>query len=64
MKFTQEQKRNLAHALMHLEDNDIHEPDGHRGWYIGVRRHFESRHVKAIGMIREWLDPAATFPVK
>jgi hypothetical protein len=50
-RFNRDERASLAHALMHLRQNDISEDDSYRGWYCGRRDHFIKRHVKAIEFV-------------
>lgn len=52
---TDEEIKNLRHALTHLKANRIHDKDKLEGWYCGVKSEFIKRHCKAIDMIEQWL---------
>ena len=57
---TQEERKNIEHALLHLGANKIadYETPGHGvggGWYAGNREHFVERHRKAIAMFQDML---------
>lgn len=55
-KTLREERANLAHALLHLEDNKIADASSHAGWYCGNREQFTKRHVKAIAFVRALLE--------
>jgi hypothetical protein len=59
-KLSKENRKNLAHALLHLRVNRIHEqmPDGDLAWYCGNRKEFVERHVKATAFIESLLKDA------
>lgn len=54
-RFTRDEKANLAHALMHLEANNIAEASAYGGWYHGNKKQFVNRHVKAVAFVRSLL---------
>jgi hypothetical protein len=58
---TQEERKNIEHALLHLRANGIADYDKpgpcvSGGWYAGNREHFVERHRKAITMFQDMLD--------
>jgi hypothetical protein len=55
-RFNREERANLAHALMHLEDNKIADDSTRGGWYCGNKEQFTKRHVKAIAFVRLLLE--------
>jgi hypothetical protein len=58
MKLDQDQMKNLAHILLHLESNRIADENynGNGGWHCGDKEQFIKRHKKAIKMIHELLN--------
>jgi hypothetical protein len=56
---TQEERKNIEHALLHMRANkiaDYDKPVHGGGWYAGNREHFVERHRKAIAMFQDMLD--------
>jgi hypothetical protein len=52
-----EWRRNLAHALLNLEANEVHKPYGKdTDWYTGNKDRFITRHRKAIAFLRDVLS--------
>jgi len=58
MTLTKDEKDSLAHALMHLKANKIHEPGSSGGWYAGNRSQFIKRHRMAIEVLSRMIDEA------
>ena len=56
-RFNRDERASLAHALMHLEDNDIADTATYGGWYCGNRDQFIKRHIKAIALVQSLLTP-------
>ena len=60
MKLTREEKRNLQHALEHVENNEIHKQWALQfsfdSYYTGNKEHFIKRHEKTIAMLHRWLE--------
>ena len=55
-RLSREERANLAHALMHLTANTIHEDQScGGGWYCGNKEQFVKRHIKAIAFLRSLL---------
>ena len=50
-----EQRKNIAHALLHLTSNHIAEDVQYSAWYCGKKSDFISRHKKAIAYLEEIL---------
>jgi hypothetical protein len=64
-RFNRDERANLAHALMHLEENTI--ADASRtsgGWYCGNKEQFVKRHVKAVAFVRSLLTPNAQIEAR
>lgn len=55
VELTMEQRRNLSHALHHLNRNKIADPNSSGGWYCGSKTSFAKRHVSAIAMLEALL---------
>jgi len=58
---TQDKRKNIEHALLHLRANKIadEQKPGHGvggGWYAGNKELFVERHRKAIAMFQDMLD--------
>jgi hypothetical protein len=58
MKLTKDEKKSLAHALMHVKANKIHEPLTLGGWHCGNRSNFVKRHKKAIDLLLRMIAEA------
>jgi hypothetical protein len=54
-KFNRDEKANIAHAIMHLEANEITAPNLHSGWYCGNKEYFITRHKRAIAFMQSLL---------
>lgn len=50
-------RKNLAHAILHLQSNKCLEEDS-RGWYRGKKSDFMKRHAKAIAYFEKLLEEA------
>jgi hypothetical protein len=46
--FTEKEVSLLRHALRHVKNNKIHDPDTTGGWYAGNKAQFIKRHKATI----------------
>ena len=59
VKLNRDDRASIAHALMHLESNNIADDKypGYGGWYCGNREQFVKRHKKALTLLRALMAP-------
>ena len=55
-KLTHQARKNIVHAVYHLEQNKIHIPNVSGGWYSGNKEQFIERHVASINYFRGQLS--------
>lgn len=57
-RLNKNEKSCIAHALMHLNANRIHQNDSFGGdWYCGDKAKFIKTHIKAIKLFESLLSP-------
>jgi hypothetical protein len=61
IKLNRDEKASIRHALMHVENNRVHEEENlFGGWYCGNREQFVKRHIKALALLRALAEGKGT----